>query len=114
MKIVKEEIFGRVGVVIKFENEADVIKQANDTHYGLAAAVFTQNRAIGTAHKLQAGTAWTLDRSLHDATVKPLLHPYLTYKCVTSHILWYSERSFQLSDPTVLWAFHRRVWLIIM
>jgi aldehyde dehydrogenase (NAD+) len=60
MKIVKEEIFGPVGVVIKFETEADVIKQANDTLYGLAAAVFTQNitRAIETAHKLQAGTAW--------------------------------------------------------
>ncbi|KAJ7087922.1 aldehyde dehydrogenase [Mycena belliarum] len=60
MKIVKEEIFGPVGVVIKFKDEADVIRQANDTMYGLAAAVFTQNlnRAIETAHKLQAGTAW--------------------------------------------------------
>jgi aldehyde dehydrogenase (NAD+) len=60
MKIVQEEIFGPVGVVIKFEDEADVIRQANDTTYGLAAAVFTKdlNRAIETAHKLQAGTAW--------------------------------------------------------
>ncbi|TFY72343.1 hypothetical protein EVG20_g652 [Dentipellis fragilis] len=60
MRIVQEEIFGPVGVVIKFENEADVIKQANDTVYGLAAAVFSQdiNRAIETAHKLHAGTAW--------------------------------------------------------
>jgi len=60
MKIVKEEIFGPVGVIIKFENAEDVIRQANDTTYGLAAAVFTQNLnlAIETAHKLQAGTAW--------------------------------------------------------
>jgi aldehyde dehydrogenase (NAD+) len=60
MKIVQEEIFGPVGVVIKFDNAEDVIRQANDTVYGLAAAVFTQdlNRAIETAHKLQAGTAW--------------------------------------------------------
>jgi aldehyde dehydrogenase (NAD+) len=60
MKIVQEEIFGPVGVVIKFKDEEDVIRQANDTVYGLAAAVFTQNlnRAIKTAHKLQAGTAW--------------------------------------------------------
>lgn len=60
MKIVKEEIFGPVGVVIKFEDEEDVIAQANDTMYGLAAAVFSQdiNRAIKTAHKLRAGTAW--------------------------------------------------------
>ncbi|KAJ2924338.1 hypothetical protein H1R20_g12754, partial [Candolleomyces eurysporus] len=60
MKIVKEEIFGPVGVVIKFEDEEDVIRQANDTTYGLAAAVFSQdiNRALRTAHRLQAGTAW--------------------------------------------------------
>ncbi|KAG0699497.1 aldehyde dehydrogenase domain-containing protein [Suillus ampliporus] len=60
MKIVQEEIFGPVGVVIKFKDEDDVIKQANDTVYGLAAAVFTQNlnRAINTAHRLKAGTAW--------------------------------------------------------
>ncbi|KAL0959117.1 hypothetical protein HGRIS_014413 [Hohenbuehelia grisea] len=60
MKIVQEEIFGPVGVVIKFEDEQDVIKQANDTVYGLAAAVFSQdiNRALETAHKLKAGTCW--------------------------------------------------------
>ncbi|KAJ7708132.1 aldehyde dehydrogenase [Mycena rosella] len=60
MKIVREEIFGPVGVVIKFTDEADVIRQANDSVYGLAAAVFSQNinRALETAHKLQAGTAW--------------------------------------------------------
>lgn len=60
MKIVKEEIFGPVGVLIKFEDDDDVIRQANDTCYGLASAVFSQNinRAINTAHKLHAGTAW--------------------------------------------------------
>jgi len=60
MKIVREEIFGPVGVVIKFEDEEDVLRQANDTVYGLAAAVFSQNinRAISVAHKLQAGTVW--------------------------------------------------------
>jgi len=60
MRIVQEEIFGPVGVVIKFDDEEDVIRQANDTVYGLAAAVFTQdiNRALETAAKLKAGTAW--------------------------------------------------------
>ncbi|KAF9644016.1 NAD-dependent aldehyde dehydrogenase, partial [Thelephora ganbajun] len=60
MRIVQEEIFGPVGVLIKFEDEEDVIHQANDTLYGLAAAVFSQdiNRALETAHKLKAGTAW--------------------------------------------------------
>ena len=60
MKIVQEEIFGPVGVIIKFHDDEDVIKQANDTQYGLAAAVFSKNidRALQTAHRLNAGTAW--------------------------------------------------------
>ncbi|KAI6135583.1 aldehyde dehydrogenase [Pisolithus croceorrhizus] len=60
MRIVKEEIFGPVSVVIKFKDEEDIVRQANNTMYGLAAAVFTKdvNRAITTAHKLKAGTVW--------------------------------------------------------
>ncbi|KAI6100130.1 aldehyde dehydrogenase [Pisolithus sp. B1] len=60
MRIVKEEIFGPVSVVIKFSDEEDIVRQANDTVYGLAAAVFTKdvNRAITTAHKLKAGSVW--------------------------------------------------------
>lgn len=60
MRIVKEEIFGPVVVVSKFKDEADIIAQANDSMYGLAAAVFSRDitRAISTAHKLQAGTVW--------------------------------------------------------
>ncbi|TCD60304.1 aldehyde dehydrogenase (NAD(P)(+)) ald5 [Steccherinum ochraceum] len=60
MRIVQEEIFGPVGVVIRFEDDDDVINQANDTMYGLAAAVFSKNidRALQVAHKLKAGTAW--------------------------------------------------------
>ncbi|KAL5478608.1 hypothetical protein ACEPAI_2793 [Sanghuangporus weigelae] len=60
MKIVREEIFGPVGVIIKFHDEDDVIRQANDTHYGLAASVFSKHidRALRVAHRLHAGTAW--------------------------------------------------------
>src|SRR3984957_2306430 len=60
MKIVQEEIFGPVGVIIKFDDDEDVIRQANDSVYGLACSVFSTNlnRALKTAHKLHAGTAW--------------------------------------------------------
>ena len=60
MKIVQEEIFGPVSVVIKFADEADIVRQANDTLYGLAASVFSTNinRALNTAHKINAGTVW--------------------------------------------------------
>ena len=60
MRIVQEEIFGPVGVVIKFDDDDDVIHQANDTVYGLAAAMFTKNidRALTVSQKLRAGTTW--------------------------------------------------------
>lgn len=59
-KIGREEIFGPVVVVHKFKDQGDLIKQANDTVYGLAAAVFSRDvtRAIDTAHRLNAGTVW--------------------------------------------------------
>ena len=60
MRIVQEEIFGPVLAVQTFEDEADAIRLANDTVYGLAGAVFTQD--IGKAHrvirKLRAGITW--------------------------------------------------------
>ena len=43
MKIVQEEIFGPVCVVLKFKDEDDIVAQANDTIYGLAASVYSQN-----------------------------------------------------------------------
>ncbi|KAH9475743.1 Aldehyde dehydrogenase [Psilocybe cubensis] len=60
MKIVREEIFGPVAVIIKFKTEEEAIEIANDTVYGLGCHVFSQNisRAIRVAHALEAGSAW--------------------------------------------------------
>jgi aldehyde dehydrogenase (NAD+) len=60
MTIAKEEIFGPVVVLIKFKDEEEVLKQANDTEYGLASAVFTKDiqRALNVANKIEAGTVW--------------------------------------------------------
>ncbi|KAF8731438.1 hypothetical protein AX14_004945 [Amanita brunnescens Koide BX004] len=60
MKIMREEIFGPVCAVVKFEDDDDIIKKANDTIYGLSAYVFSQNvtKAIESAHKLKAGSIW--------------------------------------------------------
>jgi len=60
MSVVREEIFGPVGVVIKFSTEEEVIQASNDTDYGLAASVFTKDvkRALRVGHRLQAGTVW--------------------------------------------------------
>ncbi|KAF9012267.1 aldehyde dehydrogenase [Hymenopellis radicata] len=58
MKAVREEIFGPVAALIKFKTEEEAIEIANDSVYGLAAAVFTENnaRAIRVAHALEAGS----------------------------------------------------------
>ncbi|KAG8979344.1 aldehyde dehydrogenase (NAD(P)(+)) ald5 [Tulasnella sp. JGI-2019a] len=60
MAIVKDEIFGPVVVVSKFKTDEEVITIANDSVYGLAAAVFSRDisRAIRLAHALHAGTVW--------------------------------------------------------
>lgn len=60
MKIVKEEIFGPVVTVTKFKTEEEVLELANNTTYGLAAGIHTNDyqRAIRVTNKLKAGTAW--------------------------------------------------------
>jgi betaine-aldehyde dehydrogenase len=60
MSIVREEIFGPVMSVLEFEHEQDVIDRANDTEFGLAAGVFTNDlaRAHRVIARLQAGTCW--------------------------------------------------------
>jgi (Z)-2-((N-methylformamido)methylene)-5-hydroxybutyrolactone dehydrogenase len=60
MKVAREEIFGPVLSVIPAPSEEEVIRQANDTPYGLAGAVWTKDvqRAHRVAHALRAGTVW--------------------------------------------------------
>jgi betaine-aldehyde dehydrogenase len=60
MRIAREEIFGPVLSVLPFDTEAEAIALANDTEYGLAAAVWTLNinRAHRVIRELRAGITW--------------------------------------------------------
>jgi betaine-aldehyde dehydrogenase len=60
MPHVTDEIFGPVMSVLRFDEESEVINRANNTYFGLAAGVFTQdiNRAHRVINKLQAGICW--------------------------------------------------------
>lgn len=81
MSIVREEIFGPVLSVLSFPEgdagETEVIRRANDTPYGLAAGVYTQNinRAHRVVAQLQAGTCW-----INTYNITPIEVPIGGYK----------------------------------
>lgn len=60
MRVAQEEIFGPVTAVMTFTDEDDLVRQANDTIYGLSAGIWTRNlsRAHRFAKAIRAGTVW--------------------------------------------------------
>ena len=71
MTIAQEEIFGPVLAVLGFDSEDEALRIANDSTYGLGAAVWTGNisRAHRVAKRLRAGTVWINAYEEGDATV---------------------------------------------
>lgn len=69
MRIAQEEIFGPVASVIRFKDEEDALRKANDTIYGLAAGIWTNDikRGHRIARGLKAGTVWINTYSLLDS-----------------------------------------------
>jgi betaine-aldehyde dehydrogenase len=77
MTIVREEIFGPVMSVLRFSSEQEVIARANDTVFGLAAGVFTNDLARGhrVAAALEAGIVW-----INNYNLTPIEVPFGGYK----------------------------------
>ncbi len=69
MRIAREEIFGPVMSVLKFKNVDEIIRRANDTNFGLAAAVWTRDvaKAHRFAKEVRAGTVWINCYDVFDA-----------------------------------------------
>ena len=69
MEIVQAEIFGPVLVAAPFEDLDEIITRSNDTNYGLAASVWTNdiNKAHKVARGLKAGTVWVNCHNIFDA-----------------------------------------------
>ncbi|MBI3899412.1 MAG: betaine-aldehyde dehydrogenase [Gammaproteobacteria bacterium] len=77
MQIVCEEIFGPVMSVLKFADEAEVVRRANATEFGLAAGVFTRDltRAHRVIAQLEAGVCW-----INNYNITPVEIPFGGFK----------------------------------
>jgi phenylacetaldehyde dehydrogenase len=71
MKVVQEEIFGPVVTAIPFKDPAELVAQANDSVYGLAAGIWTRDiqKAHRLASQLRAGTVWINCYNIFDAAL---------------------------------------------
>jgi benzaldehyde dehydrogenase (NAD) len=73
MKIYRDESFGPIVAIIRAKDEADALRIANDSEYGLSAAVFTKDTARGlkVARKIQSGICHVNGSTVHDEAQMP-------------------------------------------
>ncbi|KAJ1301840.1 hypothetical protein OPQ81_009067 [Rhizoctonia solani] len=72
-RIVREEIFGPAVCIIRFKDEEDAIRIANDREFGLSASIFSKDlgRAFALARRIESGAVHINDSSIHDYPTLP-------------------------------------------
>ena len=73
MKIYAEETFGPIVIVLRAKDDAEAIRLANDSEYGLTSAVFSRDiaRALNVAHQIDTGMCHINSATLHDEAQMP-------------------------------------------
>jgi len=73
MRAFREEVFGPVANIVTFSTDEEAIALANDTEYGLSAAVLSRSigRALGIAERLKAGLVHVNDQTVNDEVINP-------------------------------------------
>ncbi len=114
--VAQEEIFGPVLVAMSFRTPSEAVKLANNTRYGLAASIWSENisLALETARQVKAGSVWINSSNLFDAASgfggyresgygreggKEGLFAYLRPR-------WMTRARPQLSEPSADWGAH--------
>jgi aldehyde dehydrogenase (NAD(P)+) len=126
MTIYREEVFGPFVVVSSFKTEEEAIERANDSTYGLGAALFTQNiaKAHRVARLIEAGMVWINSSNDSDLRIpfggvkqsgigrelgEAGLEAYTNKKvCVTLLMKWNAANVFRLSMS--IWALSYKFW----
>jgi benzaldehyde dehydrogenase (NAD) len=73
MRAFREEVFGPVANIVRFSSDDDAVALANDTEYGLSAAVISRSisRAMAIADRLKVGLVHVNDQTVNDEVVNP-------------------------------------------
>lgn len=74
MRIYGEESFGPVVTIVRAQDEAEAVRVANDSEYGLSAAVFGRDvmRALNVARRIESGICQINGPTVHDETQMPV------------------------------------------
>lgn len=73
MEVAQQELFGPIALVMRVEDEAEALAQANNTEYGLSSCVFTRDaeRGVRFAQQIEAGMAHVNDQPVNDLPFSP-------------------------------------------